>query len=46
MPAEELEEFNRNIVAPIEILDVFRGEGCNVDLDETLNIPKAWIAEK
>jgi ADP-ribose pyrophosphatase len=44
VPAEELEEFNRNIVAPIEILDVFRGEGCTVELDEKSNIPKAWLA--
>jgi putative RNA 2'-phosphotransferase len=44
VPAEELEEFNRHIVGLLEIVDVFRGPECNVDLDEKLQIPKAWLA--
>lgn len=43
VPAEELEEFNRMIVGLIEILDVFRGERCIVDLDEARKVPKTWI---
>lgn len=43
VPAEELEEFNRRIVGLIEILDVFCGEGCGVDLDEARKFPKTWI---
>jgi len=42
VPAEDLEEFNRRIVERIEILDVFRGEGCTVDLDEIRKVPKTW----
>ena len=44
VPAEELEEFNRHIVGLLEIVGVFRGPECNVDLDEKLQIPKAWLA--
>lgn len=43
VPAEELEEFNAQIVGPIEILDVFCGDGCVMDLDETRKMPKAWL---
>lgn len=42
VPAEELEEFNRNIVGAIIVLDVFRGEGCTLDLDETTRFPLNW----
>jgi putative RNA 2'-phosphotransferase len=43
VPAEELEEFNRHIVGQLEIIDVFRGPECNVDLDERRRIPKTWL---
>lgn len=44
VPAEELEEFNRHIVGQLTIIDVYRGPECTVDLDDKLQIPKAWIA--
>ena len=44
VPAEELEEFNRHIVGQLTIVDVFRGPECTVDLDDKLQIPKAWLA--
>jgi len=43
VPAEELEEFNRHIVGQLHIVDVFRGPECAVDLDDKLQIPKAWL---
>lgn len=45
VPAEELREFNRNIVGEIEILDVFRGDQCTVELDEARKLPKSWLKE-
>jgi putative RNA 2'-phosphotransferase len=44
VPAEELEEFNRHIVGPLVIVDVFRGPDCTVEVDDKLQIPKAWLA--
>ena len=44
VPAEELEEFNRHIVGQLTIIDVYRGPECTVDLDDKLQIPKAWMA--
>ncbi len=44
VPAEELEEFNRHIVGQLNIVDVYRGPDCTVDLDDKLQIPKAWLA--
>ena len=43
VPAEELDEFNRHIVGTLEIVDVFRGPGCNVTVDEKLRIPSDWL---
>ena len=43
VPAEELDEFNRHIVGSLEIIDVFRGPGCNVTVDEKLRIPSDWL---
>jgi len=43
VPAEELEEFNRHIVGKLTIVDVYRGPDCTVDLDDKLQIPKAWL---
>jgi putative RNA 2'-phosphotransferase len=43
VPAEELEEFNRYIVGLISITDVYRGDGCRIDVDDNLRMPKAWL---
>lgn len=43
VPAEELEEFNSRIISLIEILDVFRGDGCTEELDDNQKVPKAWL---
>lgn len=43
VPAEELEEFNRHLVGPFQIVDVYRGPACTIDLDKEQKIPKAWL---
>jgi len=45
VPAEEQEEFNRNIVGEIEIVEVYRGEHCELELDAELRVPKAWLTQ-
>lgn len=45
VPAEELDEFNRHIVGEIQVVEVFKGEGCVIDLDEKKHIPQAWIKD-
>ena len=46
VPAGELAEFNRMIEGNIEILDVFRGEECTIELDENLSVPKTWLPQQ
>jgi ADP-ribose pyrophosphatase len=43
VPAEDLEEFNRQIVGQIEICEVFRGPGCAVEIDEATKLPIEWV---
>jgi putative RNA 2'-phosphotransferase len=43
VPAEEQAEFNRHIVGQIEILEVYRGEHCTLELDAQLLVPKTWL---
>jgi ADP-ribose pyrophosphatase len=46
VPAEELEEFNRHIVGPIEIREVFFGPGCTIEIDDATKLPAEWKEPK
>ncbi len=43
IPAEELGEFNRHITGPIEVVQVFRGEGADLELDAATQLPTVWL---
>jgi len=46
IPAERLKEFNEHIVDEIEVLEVFVGDGVDLDLDPVVLLPREWLSRK
>ncbi len=42
VPADDLTDFNRQIVGGIRVLEFFRGEACDIEIDENRKMPAAW----
>lgn len=43
IPAEELENFNQNIQGKVQVIDVYKGEGCDVEIDDKTLMPVGWV---
>lgn len=45
VPAEELEEFNRNIVGEIQVTKWFKSESTELAIDPETQLPVEWISK-
>lgn len=43
IPADQVPNFNKNIVGKMRITDVFQGEKSSLKIDEKLKVPQLWL---
>jgi ADP-ribose pyrophosphatase len=46
VPAEELDEFNIHIIGEIKVLEVFQGDGIQLDLEPAVLLPREWLSNR
>jgi ADP-ribose pyrophosphatase len=42
VPAEQLDEFNRHIHGNIQIIEVYKGDNCKIEIDAQTLLPTTW----